>query len=390
MKLILLVTFALVSQLVKGQNPPDPVGIVTCNDDHTVDISITNVDDLGEWETSEWQLEDSAACAPTFTDASTVTYDGLFLPDCSMSSEQLPDSIKYVLKVSATKGDPGSGTTGQLRAYDHLYYVSCDYDNQNRSSASFVPIVNRRDNDTGDAFFTFSLQAFLNDDLTGAVPNPIALNTTLYFKALVETQSANPNLDLFPVRCWSSKSADPWVADGDFDLIVDGCGNDTVSEDLYDTLFYNCTNDDIEETFSLRTYRYFGEPEDSVVYIHCDLRVCLANEPNSACECPTVDECDPANRKRRSLDDIVDESEVYRVRAGPYIFKNEEKEEEQVNEEEEGEADEQDKPQSFPTNVAIIVAVCAVVAVAIICATVFLVVRSRNKSRNPRNLHVDT
>ncbi len=133
---------------ISGQNPPDPVGRVTCNDDHTVDISITNVDDLGEWEISEWQLEDSAACEPTFS-GTTVTYTGLVLPNCSMSSEQLPDSIKYVLKVSATKPDPGSGTTGQLRAYDHLYYVSCDYDNQNRSSASFVPIVNRNDNDTG-------------------------------------------------------------------------------------------------------------------------------------------------------------------------------------------------------------------------------------------------
>ena len=109
-----------------------------------------------------------------------------------------------------------------------------------------------------------------------------------------------------------------------------------MSKDLYDTLFYNCTNDDKVERFSLRTYRYFGEPEGSEVYIHCQLRVCLADEPNSACECPSVDECDPANRKRRSIADQVDEDEVYRVSSGPYIFKSEEEEEKGLNEEEEG------------------------------------------------------
>ena len=120
---------------------------VTCKDDHTVDIAIANVDDVDEWDASEWQLENSASCKPTFS-GTTVTYSNLSLSDCAMSSEQRPNNIKYVLEISATKGDPGSGTTGQLRAFDHLYYVSCTYDNQNRSSASFVPIENRNDNDS--------------------------------------------------------------------------------------------------------------------------------------------------------------------------------------------------------------------------------------------------
>ena len=106
-----------------------------------------------------------------------------------------------------------------------------------------------------------------------------------------------------------------------------------MSEDLSDTLFYNCTNDDIQEEFSLQTYRYFGQPANSAVYIHCEFRVCLANVPNSMCECPTVDECDPDARRRRSLDDIVDEAEVYRVTSGPFTFEKAE-EEDEVNKEE--------------------------------------------------------
>ena len=138
---------------MSGANPPDPVGDVTCRKNHTVDIVITNVDDLDEWASQEanWRLEGDAACEPTFS-GTTVTYTGLKLPDCSMSSEQFNDSIKYVLKVNATR-TAGAGAAGQLRAYDHLYYVSCDYDSQNFSKASFVPIVNRNDNDTGTYSF---------------------------------------------------------------------------------------------------------------------------------------------------------------------------------------------------------------------------------------------
>ena len=73
-----------------------------------------------------------------------------------------------------------------------------------------------------DAFFTFSLQAFPYENHTGIVPNPIKLDEYLYFKVTVDTQSLNPNLDLFIVYCFSSSSVDPDSNDNKFDLIVDG------------------------------------------------------------------------------------------------------------------------------------------------------------------------
>ena len=54
------------------------------------------------------------------------------------------------------------------------------------------------------AFFSFTLEAFEDVTHTKTVPNPVALNKTIYFKATVVTQSAAPNFDLFPVKCWSS------------------------------------------------------------------------------------------------------------------------------------------------------------------------------------------
>ena len=98
------------------------------------------------------------------------------------------------------------------------------------------------------------------------------------------------------------------------------CGHDTVSEDLSDTLSYTCADDSTDETFSISSFRYVDASDGDSVYFHCDLKVCLADAMSSACDCPTI--CGgPMKRKRRSYADIVDESEVYHVTAGPFIFK---------------------------------------------------------------------
>ena len=72
------------------------------------------------------------------------------------------------------------------------------------------------------AFFTFTLNAFYDAGYSQSVPNPVALDKTIFIKAMVVTQSGAPNLDLFPVKCWSSRSVDPHVANGDFTLIENG------------------------------------------------------------------------------------------------------------------------------------------------------------------------
>ena len=106
---------------------------------------------------------------------------------------------------------------------------------------------------------------------------------------------------------------------------------------MHDSLSYACASDNVTETFSIRTYRYFGAEEGALVYFHCDLRVCLANVANSACKCPTNAECDPNARKRRSVAEVVDESKVYHVSTGPFTFKDDEDEEKEEKEEEEKE-----------------------------------------------------
>ena len=133
--------------LFAGVYRSNPVGKATCHNNHTVDITISNVEDLAKWNVTEWRTRSSSgylpACQPTFGNR-TVNYHGLPLPDCTYSSRQLNNSVKYILKINTKKSDPGG--TGQMYGYDHLYYVSCEYDNQNKTDASFVPIKNRQDN----------------------------------------------------------------------------------------------------------------------------------------------------------------------------------------------------------------------------------------------------
>ena len=123
---------------------------VTCNSNHTVSIVISNVDDVEFWDPPEWRTStNTSACEPKLdAGAETVTYEALYLPDCAYESNQKDGEVQYILKISAEKV-AGDSVTGQLRTYDHLYYVTCNYDNAGRASASFVPIKNRGANDTG-------------------------------------------------------------------------------------------------------------------------------------------------------------------------------------------------------------------------------------------------
>ena len=74
----------------------------------------------------------------------------------------------------------------------------------------------------GNGTFTFSLMAYKNAAHTLQVPNPVALDVEIFFKAKVETQSGAPNLDLFLEECYSSKSDDPDSTDNKFFLIKKG------------------------------------------------------------------------------------------------------------------------------------------------------------------------
>ena len=54
------------------------------------------------------------------------------------------------------------------------------------------------------------------------------------------------------------------------------------------------------------------------MFVHCEVKVCLEDNPSSTCKCPT--ECDPNARKRRAAEEFV----IFSITKGPYYFMDEE------------------------------------------------------------------
>ena len=73
-----------------------------------------------------------------------------------------------------------------------------------------------------DGVFTFSLMAYMDDAHKIPLYGSVDLDVEIFFKAEVETQSNAPNLDLYPVRCYSSQSDNPDDTGANFTLISNG------------------------------------------------------------------------------------------------------------------------------------------------------------------------
>lgn len=364
--LYVLAVALLVGVKVKGMSTSS----VVCNDNHTVTITVANVTDISAFNESDWRIDSKAECEPIFTNT-TVTYINLPVAECASKSEDKTTSIRYVFEIRAV----ASGSD-PIQAFDHIYDAVCEYVNNDTVTSSFIPLVNRGDNASDTAAFTFNLDVFENAQFTTALPSEVALNQQLFFRAQVVTSSAAPNLDLFILQCHASSSA---VSNADANkvvLIQNGCGNNAVSQDSGDTLTYTCTNNSKQETFQVKSFRYFGAEANTLVYVHCELRVCLADAADSACECPSSADCDPNARKRRAV--TVDESVVYRVTTGPYHYKEVEREDKNRNNRR-PETGEDHASFQLSLSVAIVFSVSAVIIALIISLTVCFFLRGRHQ-----------
>lgn len=365
--LLSLVTFALLVDVrVKGMSTSS----IVCNANHTVTITIANVTDIDAFSESDWRIDNKTECQPTFMNT-TVTYANLQVADCASKSEDKSTSIRYVFEIRAVV----SGSS-PIQAFDHIINAVCEYVNNDTVTSSFIPLVNRGDNSSDAAAFTFSLDVFEDSELNSPLPSEVKLNQPLFFRAQVETSSAAPNLDLFILQCNASKSNDVNVPDLDVVLIQNGCGNDTVSQDAGDTLNYTCAVDSTQETFQVNSFRYFGAEANTLVYVHCDLKVCLADAADSACECPSSADCNPNARKRRAVE--VDESVVYRVTIGPYYYKKVERDDKDHNDKK-PETSEDNSSFQLTLSVAIVFSVSSVIIVSIISLTVCFISRGHHQ-----------
>ena len=92
--------------------------------------------------------------------------------------------------------------------------------------------------------FTFSLKAYEDEGHTQMLSGSVKLDVTIYFKAEVETQSNAPNLDLYPVRCYSSQSDNADDTGANFTLISNGWEFLWEKFARHTLLIYNYDNND--------------------------------------------------------------------------------------------------------------------------------------------------
>ena len=83
----------------------------------------------------------------------------------------------------------------------------------------------------------------MDDEHKIPVYGSVDLDVEIFFKAEVETQSNAPNLDLYPVRCYSSQSNNPDDTGANFTLIRTG-KNFWEKFARYTWLIYNYDNYD--------------------------------------------------------------------------------------------------------------------------------------------------
>ena len=120
-----------------------PSGTVVCGDDHTVNITISDVADLGAFNESHWQINNNNECNASFS-GTTVTYTNLPVSTCASSSQERDNDILYIFEIRALA--PGSGP---IQAFDHSFDASCAYENNGTVMASFVPLTKRGANASG-------------------------------------------------------------------------------------------------------------------------------------------------------------------------------------------------------------------------------------------------
>lgn len=72
---------------------------------------------------------------------------------------------------------------------------------------------------------------------------------------------------------------------------------------------YNKTRD--VQTFSINAFKFVSDL-NGLVYLHCELLVCLRNSQNSRCHRG----CDPSRRRRRDTS-FDDTSQMYQLSTGP-------------------------------------------------------------------------
>ncbi|CAH1253243.1 OIT3 [Branchiostoma lanceolatum] len=149
----------------------------------------------------------------------------------------------------------------------------------------------------GDGTFTFSMNLYSSDGFVqpytqADFPVEVTINDNVYFGVSVE--AAVSGLVLFVENCKATPSSNPEDST-QYYFIQDGCQTD-------DTLQVFSTDSPTSVNYGISTFQFANESQ-SYVYLHCDVMVCLEDNPGSRCD----QGCTSSRRRRRAADNSLEE-----------------------------------------------------------------------------------
>ncbi|XP_041467494.1 uromodulin-like [Lytechinus variegatus] len=181
---------------------------------------------------------------------------------------------------------PGTNIT---RQYQKQLEVSCSLDKTSQVDQSFKPTLGEvKFTDKGSGHFRLDIARFMNESFdepeygNAEVWQSQALYFGVYLRSVEE-------VGMFIERCWATASPD-----GDstprHDLFTDRCPSDL--DETVEVFFPNKTD---REGFKFDAFAFVGD--HNMVYIHCEVKVCMNYEANQYRECSDIRD---EGRKRRS------------------------------------------------------------------------------------------
>ncbi|KAI8483731.1 hypothetical protein Bbelb_385230 [Branchiostoma belcheri] len=272
---------------------------VTCTSDH-LEVSFPRPPDYSV------QAADVQLAAPPCRaeQNSTHIYIRTALGECGTTKETTLTEMIYRNTLTLGADPPHGGITWQQLTKVPL---ECRLPRNKTLSLDFRPHLKSvfRSGVLGEGEFRISMELFRTDGFRQPVTEyPVFVELQEMIHVQIQVNSSDADLQVFPRTCVATPSDDPSDRTRN-DVIVDGCAK------LPTLQFYPSPGPD-RGRFGFQAFAYIsGVP---TVYLHCDVLLCKASDPNSRCAqgCQT-----PSGRRRREAEG---EPEVYRLIQGPIVL----------------------------------------------------------------------
>ncbi|XP_035688295.1 ZP domain-containing protein-like [Branchiostoma floridae] len=308
---------------------------VTCTSDH-LEVSFPRPPD------NSVQPADVQLAAPPCRAEGNSTHLFIRAPlgECGTSRESTPAEMIYRNTLIVGADSSHGGITWQSVTKVPL---ECRLPRNKTLSLDFRPHLKSviRSGVQGRGDFRISMELFRTDGFRQPVTEyPVFVELQEMIHVQIQVNSSDADLQVFAHTCVATPSDDP-NDNIRSDVIVDGCAK------LPTLQFYPSPGPD-RGRFGFQAFAYTSGV--NMVYLHCNVLLCKASDPNSRCALG----CQPPSGRRRR--EAEGEPEVYRLIQGPIVVRKDQ------NGEHGGAAGETGGSQV--TAAGAVVGACAVLAIA--------------------------